>query len=125
VPDALIAAMRASPCVQIDSALAQRVHFLISDYAHFLEDKPSLKGRLDCLVELHGKEVIARWNDLVDRADWPALVADLLENHYDIAYRKSMPKNYAQYGKATVLKPHDLTPEGIAEAARMLLDAIA
>jgi tRNA 2-selenouridine synthase len=121
VPDALITAMRASSCVHIETELAQRVQFLIGDYAHFLTDAVLLKDRLGCLVELHGREVIARWDDCIDRQDWTALVTDLLQNHYDPAYRKSMPKNYRRYAEALVIKPRDLTPEGIGRAAGELL----
>ena len=124
VPDALIAAMRAAACVHIETELEQRVQFLIGDYAHFLNDTTALKSRLGCLVDLHGKAVISRWNHNIDSGDWPALVADLLQNHYDLAYRKSMPKNYQRYGEAMALKPHDLTPAGITQAARTLLAAL-
>jgi tRNA 2-selenouridine synthase len=121
VPDALIAAMRASACVHIETDLEQRVQFLIGDYAHFLTDTALLKDRLACLVELHGREVIGRWNASIDSRDWPALVSDLLQNHYDPAYRKSMPKNYRHYGEATVLKPRDLSAEGISRSAGVLI----
>jgi len=122
VPDALIAAMRAAPCVHIETDLAQRVQFLIGDYAHFLGDPSLLKDRLGCLLQLHGHETITRWNASIDSGDWPTLVADLLKNHYDPAYRKSMPKNYRRYGEALVLKPQGLTPEGITRSAGLLLD---
>ena len=94
MPDALILAMRAADCIHIETELASRVAFLIGDYAHFLADASSLRDRLNCLVELHGREVIARWNAAIEAGDWTTLVADLLQNHYDPAYSKSMPKNY-------------------------------
>jgi tRNA 2-selenouridine synthase len=122
VPDALITAMRASPCVHIETDLSQRVQFLIGDYAHFLTDTTLLKDRLACLVELHGREVIARWNSSIESRDWPALVTDLLQNHYDPAYRKSMPKNYQRYAEAAVITPQELTPEGIGRAAASLVN---
>ena len=123
VPDALINAMRAADCVHIEAGLDARVQFLIGDYAHFLQDAASLKERLACLVELHGREVISRWNTAIEAGDWAALVADLLQNHYDPAYRKSMPKNYLRYDAALALRPKDLTPAGIRLAAKSLLAA--
>lgn len=122
VPDALILAMRSADCVHIETDIDARVQFLIRDYAHFLQDAATLKDRLDCLIELHGREVIERWNKAIDAADWSALVADLLQNHYDPAYRKSMPKNYQRYAQATALRPRDLTPDGIRQAAKSLLN---
>ena len=121
VPDALILAMRAADCIHIETELASRVAFLIRDYAHFLADASSLRDRLNCLVELHGRDVIARWNAAIEAGDWTTLVADLLQNHYDPAYNKSMPKNYRRFEQADSLRPQDLTPEGIRQAAKMLL----
>ena len=38
VPEALILAMRASPCVRIEADVPSRVAFLLEDYGHFLAD---------------------------------------------------------------------------------------
>lgn len=124
VPEALISAMRAAACIHIETDLAQRVQFLIGDYAHFLSDATTLKARLACLVDLHGRQVLDRWKRNIDCGEWAALVADLLENHYDIAYRKSMPKNYLQYGRAITLRPLDLSASGITQAAKTLLTTL-
>jgi tRNA 2-selenouridine synthase len=117
VPDALLETMRAAECIRVEAPREARVRFLLDEYRHFLADPAVLKGQLDCLVALHGREVIARWQAQADRGEWDALVADLLENHYDPAYRKSTDRNYAQLARAHVLRPRDLSPSAIAALA--------
>ena len=120
VPDALLDTMRAAECVRVEAPVAARVRFLIEEYRHFLADPAALKAQLDCLVALHGREVIARWQAAADRGEWEALVADLLENHYDPAYRKSTHRNYARLAAARVVQPPDLSPPVIAAFAAEL-----
>jgi tRNA 2-selenouridine synthase len=117
VPDALLETMRAAECIRIETPVEARVRFLIDEYRHFLADPAALKAQLDCLVALHGREVIGRWRTAADRGEWSALVADLLESHYDPAYRRSTHKNYARLGEARVLHPRDLSSSTIAGLA--------
>jgi len=120
VPDALLETMRAAACVRVEAPVEARVRFLIDEYRHFLADPAGLKAQLDCLVTLHGREVIGRWKAAADRGDWPSLVADLLENHYDPAYRKSTHRNYVQLERAHVFRPRDLASPAIAVLAAEL-----
>jgi tRNA 2-selenouridine synthase len=117
VPEALIAAMRASLCVRIEASIEARVGFLLDEYGHFLAAPADLKAKLDALSNLYGKEVVAAWSALVDQHDWRALVTDLLVNHYDPAYHRSMGRNYAGLERAVTVKPRDLSAAGIRAAA--------
>jgi tRNA 2-selenouridine synthase len=117
VPEALILAMRASPCVRIEADVPARVAFLLEDYGHFLADPAALKGQLDCLAGLHGHETIEAWKALADRGAYAELVAALLVDHYDPAYRKSMGRNYAGLEAAPVVRPASLSPAEIARTA--------
>jgi len=124
VPDALLACMRASPCVRIDAPLAERVAFLMQEYGHFLGDPQDLKAKLDCLASLHSKDTLARWMRQVEERQWDALVADLLENHYDPAYRRATLKNFEHLARAQVLTPAKLDAASLARmAAQLLADA--
>jgi tRNA 2-selenouridine synthase len=120
VPDALLETMRAGDCVRIEAPLAARVRFLIAEYHHFLGDPTALKGQLDCLLSLHGREAIAHWQAQADRGEWEALVENLLVRHYDPAYRRSTHKNYARLDTARVLRPRDLSQSSIASLAKEL-----
>lgn len=121
VPDALLARMRASPCVLIEAPLAERVAFLVQEYGHFLGDPQDLKAKLTCLAGLHSKDTLARWMSQVERAQWHAFVADLLENHYDPAYRRATLKNFEQLAQAQVLRPAKLDAAALAQLAAQLI----
>ena len=121
VPDALLARMRASPCVLIDAPLAERVAFLVDEYGHFLGDPQDLKAKLECLAGLHSKETIARWMNQVEQGQWEGLVADLLANHYDPAYRRATLKNFEQLAQARVLTPAKLDAASLAQMAAQLV----
>jgi tRNA 2-selenouridine synthase len=121
VPGTLLERMRASACVRVEVPAAARVRFLIEEYRHFLEDAAGLKAKLLCLRPLYGHEVIDRWTERIDAAAWEDLVADLLERHYDPAYRRSTPKNYSGSADPRVLELPDLVPAEFARAAGKLL----
>lgn len=94
VPDALILAMRASPCLRLVVPLPIRVQGLIEDYAHFPAAPDALLRQLDFLVRLRGKATIERWQQQINAGDWPGLTAALLAEHYDPAYAQSLAANY-------------------------------
>jgi tRNA 2-selenouridine synthase len=121
LPDALLACMRASPCVQIEAALAERVAFLLQDYGHFLGDPQDLKAKLACLTGLHSKETIARWTGQVEASQWHDLVTDLLQNHYDPAYRRATLKNFEHLAEAQLLRPRTLDAASLAQIAAQLV----
>jgi tRNA 2-selenouridine synthase len=120
VPTALLARIRASSCLPIDAPIAERVRFLIEEYPHMLSGPAVLKNRLSQLAALQSREVIERWMAQIDVGAWEALVHDLLENHYDPAYQRSMSKSYPTLGSATVLRLEHLDGESLARQARLL-----
>ncbi|MBI5785583.1 MAG: tRNA 2-selenouridine(34) synthase MnmH [Rhodocyclales bacterium] len=121
VPDALIAAIRAAPCVRIEATVAARVEFLLHDYAYFLADPRWLAEKLGHLRGLQSNETLARWLALIEAGDFRSLVGQLLEQHYDPLYQRSQAKNYLDYMGALTVATDDLGAEGIkALAARIL-----
>ena len=100
VPDALIARMRASECLLLQTGTATRVALLLNEYRHFFADPAALGVQLDCLVALHGREKVGEWKALSVSGDWHALVARLLEDHYDAAYRRSAAHNFPRLAGA-------------------------
>lgn len=121
VPDDLIAAMRASPCVRIEAPPAARVALLIEDYAHFLADPDMLNARLAHLSELRGNQTVAAWQAMARAGAWPELVAALLEQHYDPAYDKSLSHNYARRDSDVTLHADNLSAPALRDLARTLL----
>jgi len=118
VPEALMARMRASPCVVLDAALDTRVALLMEEYRHFLEDRALLAAQLDCLVALHGREKIAAWKATAEPRE---LVARLLAEHYDPAYRRSSAHNFARLGEARRVPIAAPGESAFLQAARTLL----
>jgi len=104
VPAALIEAMRASECVVLEAGLETRVALLMDEYRHFFEDPAGLGAQLDCLAELHGRERIEEWKRLAAHGEWRSLVARLLEEHYDPAYRRSAARNFSKLPQAAIVR---------------------
>ncbi|MYN03662.1 tRNA 2-selenouridine(34) synthase MnmH [Pseudoduganella sp. DS3] len=120
VPGALMERMRASPCVAMQVARADRVKLLIEDYQHFACNAPALNAQLEYLVQLHGRQRIESWQRMATAGDMPQLVDELLVDHYDPAYLKSIDRNFVQYDKALQLELPDITHDSFLAAARKL-----
>ena len=120
VPGALMERMRASPCIAMQVARADRVKLLIEDYQHFACNAPALNAQLEFLVQLHGRERIERWQSMASAGNMPGLVEELLVDHYDPAYLKSIHRNFIQYDKAIEVALPDISPESFVAAARSL-----
>jgi len=120
VPAALMDRMRASPCVALHVAREDRVKLLIEDYQHFACNAPALNAQLGYLAPLHGKEKITRWQEMSSAGEMPGLVDELLVDHYDPAYLRSIHRNFVQYEKALVVELADITPQSFLAAARQL-----
>ena len=118
VPEALMAAMRASPCLRVEMAVPLRVELLKDEYAHFISDPQSLGTQLDCLVALHGRERIDSWKHLTARGEWDEFVERLLVEHYDPAYLRGMGRNYTGFGAAQPIDLLDIGVGGMRASAR-------
>jgi tRNA 2-selenouridine synthase len=96
VPDALLSAIRSGQSIWLEVATEHRVSLLLEEYAHFLSSPEVLLAQIAHLAELRGHETIKHWQALIKQERWDEFVHDMLENHYDPAYRKSLGKNYAE-----------------------------
>jgi tRNA 2-selenouridine synthase len=107
VPEALIAAMWAGNCVQLDAQLAIRVKLLKEEYAHYIEHPQTLIAKLECLSGLYGLQTIDKWKQFTCSGQWDALTQDLLLHHYDPAYTRSTLKHYPNLQHALQLELKD------------------
>ncbi|HYL89177.1 MAG TPA: tRNA 2-selenouridine(34) synthase MnmH [Burkholderiales bacterium] len=124
VPEALMARMRASTCITLDTDIATRVALLLEEYRHFLEDRDALNAQLDCLVALHGRERIGEWKALAAAGRWREFVERLLVQHYDPAYRRSSTRNYRQLGAAPSVRIVAAEKAAFDEAAGKIKDVV-
>jgi tRNA 2-selenouridine synthase len=123
VPDAVMERMRAAPCISLMLSRPNRVRLLMEDYQHFCADPAALNAQLDHLVQLHGRAKIDAWHEMANTGRMPELVDQLLVEHYDPAYLRSIDRNFVQYAQAEVLELPDIGKEDFLTAARSLQSA--
>ncbi|MDA8383646.1 MAG: tRNA 2-selenouridine(34) synthase MnmH [Betaproteobacteria bacterium] len=123
VPDVLIQSMRQGRCLRVEADRAVRLRLLKEEYAHFLEDPDTLCRQLDYLVNRHGHGMVHAWKTLAAQGEWDALVADLLEKHYDPAYRQSITRHFPQFLHARPVHVADSSDESLRQSARLALSS--
>jgi tRNA 2-selenouridine synthase len=120
VPEALMEAMRVSACVSLSLPLSDRVALLMQDYDHFIANPAILNTQLDCLLALHGREKIDRWHAMALSGQMEALVEELLRDHYDPAYTRSIDRNFTLFSQARHLALNGIDAEHFRHAAQAL-----
>ena len=122
VPEALIARMRAhSPCHVIEMPDAARVQLLLEEYAFFFDDADGFAKLLEPLIEVRGQDTVRAWQAQARTGDWPALFADLMQQHYDPLYARSMQRNFRHLQAALPLQVADGDAPAMTAAARDLI----
>lgn len=121
VPHALIEAMRASPCVDLQLSDEERVALLLEDYAFFVNDPNHFCDRLLALTELRGKAVVDGWVEKVGAGKTPEVVLELLTQHYDPMYAQSIGRNFRLYGEARAAWLSDRSTAALEELAQTLV----
>ncbi len=123
VPDALMDRMRTSPCIDLRLSDEERVALLLEDYDFFVQDPGAFCERLLALTELRGKATVSSWVAQVRAGQTPAVVMDLLRQHYDPKYSQSMMRNFSEFEQALPCELRDRSPQTLAEAARVIIDS--
>jgi tRNA 2-selenouridine synthase len=121
LPDALIEAMRASPCLRVDLPQDERVALLLEDYPFFVTEPEFFCQRLDTLVALRGHAVIEQWKSWVRAGQLDTVVRALLTTHYDPGYAASTQRNFAQFGQTQIVALADRSPASLAQASADIL----
>lgn len=121
IPEGLITAMRAAPCLQLDLSEDQRVELLLEDYDFFVKDVEFFCDRLGALTQARGKEVVTGWQTRARSGDIASVVRELLVDHYDPVYLQSMKRNFAQYPARTSIAPANRSVEAMRLLAQKML----
>lgn len=121
LPTALVERMHASPCIQLSLPTEERIELLLEDYSHLVQDTVYFCQRLDVMAEFRGKVVVQGWKDRVAAGDFRPVVQDLLTQHYDPSYLKSMQNNFRQYGSARSIEAAERSPQAMQAVAKALL----
>ena len=122
LPPALWQKFSCSQVIEITMPISERVRLLLEDYRHFLENPETLSGLLDPLSRLRGRARVQEWQALITEGAWPEFVTSVLENHYDLCYRRpgSSESNYQVPVKQ--LSVPDCSPESYLEVASQLVE---
>jgi tRNA 2-selenouridine synthase len=121
VPETLLQHMRSSPCVHVDMPVPARVRLLMEDYAHFARDPTLLCQRLDSLREVRGHAVVGQWQEAIRQGRLDEAVTQLLCEHYDPIYLRSMGRNFAHFDTAPRLIIDSGAHADMARAASQVL----
>jgi tRNA 2-selenouridine synthase len=121
VPDALLERMRDhGRCLRIKMPDDARVRLLLEEYGFFAQQPEAFCRLLDALVELRGKEQVHAWQDAARSGRWAEVFADLMRQHYDPLYEKSMLRNFQVAQARAVLLPDGNAPSLRATARELL-----
>jgi tRNA 2-selenouridine synthase len=124
LPDALLDAMRASPrCITVTLPEAERIKLLLDEYGFFAGQLERFCAHLDSLVELRGRAVVARWQATARAGQRAELYAELMREHYDPLYERSMQRNFAGLARAQAIELADASAASLQAAARSLRPA--
>jgi tRNA 2-selenouridine synthase len=122
LPNALMQALADSECIRVEAGIDDRVDFLSEDYANLFDAPEQFKSLLSCLVEQHGRQVVGHWHELIDANAKAVLFRELIERHYDPAYRRS---SHGLFRKLPSARPFVFRPNAdnmAAEAERLLAE---
>ena len=98
---------------------------LRGEYEHFERDPKAFDTQLDCLSAFHGRQKIEQWKALARDDDWDRVVEQLLVEHYDPAYLKSIDRNFERAASAGVVYIESDAIEDYKAAARTLVRSSA
>jgi tRNA 2-selenouridine synthase len=121
VPDSLMDAMRASPCLDLQLAEAERVQLLLEDYPFFSQDPAFFAQRLQALTELRGREVVGAWVQAIQEGRTEDVVRDLLLSHYDPLYAASIRRNFSRYHEAVACTLPDRSTAALDQLAQAMV----
>ena len=122
LPAALMRALGDAECIRVEARLEDRVDFLCEDYAALMDAPEQFKSLLSCLVDLHGRQTVFRWHELVDARAKAELFRELIERHYDPAYRRSSHGLYRRLPQARAFYFRPNAGDMVAEATRLLAE---
>ena len=125
VPPALWRRMALAPRIEIAAPAAARAGYLVRTYADIIADRAALDEALRRLPTPPGKKRLAAWGELADAGDFEALALELMELHYDPAYRRSSRKDERpSLGVVELPSLTDADLDAAAEAVQRKVEAL-
>jgi tRNA 2-selenouridine synthase len=108
MPESMYEAMRASDHIYwLEMPDAARIELLLQDYAHFFETPEFFCAKLDALVSMRGRERVQGWQALARAGAWGPVFGELMRDHYDPGYERSLAGHYPQLERAKRIRLAD------------------
>jgi tRNA 2-selenouridine synthase len=132
LPQTLLERFQGGPCVEVETTHADRITFLLQDYAHLFDNPDSFKHQLDRLIGLHSREQVKHWQQLIDAGSGGAaggagaaaaraeLFGELIERHYDPAYQRSSRQHFSHLDEALRFSFRPNAADSVGQAAALL-----
>ena len=92
LPPRLWRAMAGAPVIEVSATVEARVERLVRSYREIAHDETTFAAALDRLPRHIGRERRDAWRTLLGVGDLTSLARELLEAHYDPAYRRSVER---------------------------------
>ncbi len=122
VPDSLIGRLREhGRCTVVEMDESARVELLLQEYGFFAADPERFCRLIDGLVELRGRDTVQRWQKLARAGAWAEVFAEMMREHYDPLYLRSMDRHFRHLAQAPRLVLRDGGTESLEAATRELL----
>jgi tRNA 2-selenouridine synthase len=124
LPEALIERLRSQGrCIRVELPDAERLTLLLADYDFLVRDTEFFCRQLDALTELRGKQQVQQWQAAARAGGHPDVFAELMAQHYDPGYLRSLSNQFAGFDAAEVLELASGGEASLREAARRLMQA--
>ncbi len=117
LPEALARALQEAPRVQVQVPFAARLALVLQDYAWLGRDPSALAQRLSALRGLQPNDTLARWQAWARAGKLTDLFAELMAQHYDPLYQRSLGRSGGPVWRTLVLPALDATALDGAAAA--------
>ena len=123
VPPAIWTAMSEAPSIRLEAPPEARAAYLAGVYAETAGDVEALMALLSRLPSKPGARRLAEWRARLEAGDLEPVALDLVETHYDPAYRRSSRQHerpvLGRIDLATVTGPDlDRAAEAVVALAR-------
>jgi tRNA 2-selenouridine synthase len=123
VPPALWQLMAVAPRIELTAPASARAGYLVRAYGDIIADRAALDEALRRLPTPPGRKRLAAWGELADAGRFEALALELMELHYDPAYRRSSRKD--ERASLGVVELADLTDADLDAAAEAVAGKVA
>lgn len=119
-------AMISAPRILLDAPPLERARYLVRSYADIAADRARLDDALARLPGQPGKKALEHWRMLADAAQFEALAADLIGEHYDPAYQRADKRDSrAQLGRVALPDLGAASLEAAAEQVAAMCEPFA